>query len=115
MSNKPNKKEGRLLGTALFALYPTLFSFAFNVLFMIKDGTSVGQALFNTVICWAIFWYICYALMDMMDGLRESANRPREEDPNLGQNQTHDQNQAPKDLTRPKDEADPKDHTGQPK
>lgn len=111
MSNKPNKKEGRLLGTALFALYPTLFSFAFNVLFMIKDGTSVGQALLNTVICWGIFWYICYALMDLMDGLRESANRPREEDPNVNSNT----NQAPKDQHRPEDGADPKDHTGQPK
>lgn len=83
MENKPDPKKdksGRILGSALFALYFTLFSFAFNVLSTITDGVSIGQALFNTVIGYFFFWYFCYAVAGIFDGLKDLANQPRSED-----------------------------------
>ncbi|MBK8224607.1 MAG: hypothetical protein IPK73_26660 [Candidatus Obscuribacter sp.] len=76
--DKNSDKGTRLLGTALFAIYPTLFAFAFNVLSMFTDGVSVGGVFLNTAICYFIFWYVSYAVMGIFDSLREEANRPRE-------------------------------------
>lgn len=75
-----SKRSGRLIGTALFAIWPTLFSFAYNVLMMIAKQITVGEVFTSTLACWLIFWFISYAVMDITDGMREAANRPRERD-----------------------------------
>lgn len=74
-----SKRSGRLIGTALFAIWPTLFSFAYNVLMMLTKQITVGDVFTSTLACWLIFWFICYAVMDITDGMREAANRPRED------------------------------------
>ncbi|MBK7750078.1 MAG: hypothetical protein IPI39_22830 [Candidatus Obscuribacter sp.] len=75
-----SKRSGRLIGTALFAIWPTLFSFAYNVLMMLTKQITVGDVFTSTLACWLIFWFISYAVMDITDGMREAANRPRERD-----------------------------------
>lgn len=93
-----SKRSGRLIGTALFAIWPTLFSFAYNVLMMLTKQITVGDVFTSTLACWLIFWFISYAVMDITDGMREAANRPRERD--TDQNNTgNDPNTGGNDKT----------------
>lgn len=82
MSDNPHPKNaGRLIGTAIFAIWPTLFSFAYNVLAMMLGKLTGGEVILSTLACWLVFWVISWGFMSIMDDLRKVANTPREAAP----------------------------------
>ena len=93
MDNNPRPTGGRLLGTAVFALYFTLFNFAINVFMMLKDGSPVADVFVNTIIGFFFLWFICYQVAAMFAEMVKNGNRPRDEDQDQTKNNTQDQTQ----------------------
>lgn len=79
MDNNPRPTGSRLLGSALFALYFSLFYFAINVFMMLKDGSPVADVFVNTIIGFFFFWFICYQVAAMFAEMVKNSNRPRDE------------------------------------